>query len=198
MAKIAMPVGEGFEDSELSVPCERLKDAGHEVVTIGLERGERLWGKNGETMATVARAVDEVDPTTFDALVIPGGQSPDHLRIEPSIVAFVRRFAETNKPLAAICHGPQLLIEAEVVEGRELTSWPSVRKDLENAGARWIDRAVVEDGNLITSRCPDDLDEFCDAILARLPLTVGRPRVEEGIGEAHVETIGKPHAEMIG
>ncbi len=198
MAKIAMPIGEGFEDSEFSVPCECLKEAGHEVVTIGVERGERLWGKNGESMATVDRAADEVDPTTFDALVIPGGQSPDHLRIEPSIVGFVRRFAETNKPLAAICHGPQLLIEAEVVEGRELTSWASVRKDLENAGARWIDRAVVEDGNLITSRSPDDLDAFCDAILARLPLRVGAPRSEETIGDAHTDAIGKPHVEMIG
>lgn len=185
MAKIAMPIGEGFEDSEFSEPFERLKDAGHEVVTIGLERGERLWGKHGEAMATVDRVPDDADPTTFDALVIPGGQSPDHLRIEPSIVGFVRRFAETGKPLAAICHGPQLLIEAEVVEGRELTSWPSVRKDLENAGARWVDRAVVEDGNLITSRCPDDLDAFCDAILARLPLRVGTPRTEEAIGKAH-------------
>jgi len=182
MAKIAMPVGEGFEDSEFSKPCERLKEAGHEVVTVGVERGERIWGKQGQVMATVDHTPDEVDPTSFDALVIPGGQSPDHLRIEPAIVSFVRRFAETNKPLAAICHGPQLLIEAEVVEGRDVTSWPSVRKDLENAGARWIDRPVVEDGNLITSRRPDDLDAFCDAILARLPLMIGRPHPQEMVG----------------
>jgi protease I len=171
MAKIAMLLGEGFEDSEFSEPCARLKEAGHEVVTVGLERGKRIRGKHGRAMATIDCTPDDVDPTTFDALVIPGGQSPDHLRTEPSMVSFVRRFAETDKPLAAICHGPQLLIEAEVVEGRDVTSWRSVRKDLENAGAHWIDRAVVEDGNLITSRCPDDLDEFCAAILARLPLT---------------------------
>jgi protease I len=177
-----MPVGEGFEDSELSEPIDRFREAGHEVVTVGLHRGERIWGKQGEFMATVDQGPKDVDPTAFDALVIPGGYSPDHLRIAPAMVAFVRRFAETNKPLAAICHGPQLLIEAELVEGRELTSWPSVRKDLENAGARWIDRAVVEDGNLITSRCPDDLDAFCTAILARLPLTIGKPHPQEMIG----------------
>lgn len=180
MAKIAMPVGEGFEDSELSEPCERLKEAGHEVVTIGRERGERLWGKRGETMATIDAVASEVDPTQFDAVVIPGGHSPDQLRMDAGIVSFVRRFAESGKPVAAICHGPQLLIEAEVVEGRELTSWPSVRKDLENAGAKWIDRPVVEDGNLITSRGPDDLDPFCEAILHRLPVRIGK--AHEAIG----------------
>ena len=182
MARIAMLVGEGFEDSELSEPLERLKAAGHEVVTIGGERGVRISGKQGIAMVTVDLVPEEVDPATIDAVVIPGGHSPDHLRTNPAIVSFVRRFAETNKPLAAICHGPQLLIEAEVVEGRELTSWPSVRKDLENAGARWVDRAVVEDGNLITSRRPDDLDAFCDAILARLPLTIGKAHPREMIG----------------
>lgn len=173
MAKIGMPVGEGFEDSEFSEPCERLREAGHEVIVVGLERGARLWGKRGKAMATIDRVPDEVDPNELDAIVIPGGHSPDELRTNAGIVALVRRFAETNKPIAAICHGPQLLIEADLVEGREVTSWPSVRKDLENAGARWIDRAVVEDGNLITSRKPDDLDAFCQAILNRLPVTIG-------------------------
>ncbi len=178
MAKVAMPIGEGFEDSEFSEPYERLKDAGHEVVTIGAERGARIWGKNGKAMATIDHIPDDLSPDDIDALVIPGGQSPDHLRTNQSIVAFVRHFAENNKPIAAICHGPQLLIEAEVVEGRELTSWPSVRKDLENAGAQWRDREVVEDGNLITSRRPEDLDAFCEAILARLPLAIGNPHAE--------------------
>jgi protease I len=182
MAKVAMPVGEGFEDSELSRPCESLKEAGHEVVILGVERGARVWGKNGKTMATIDATPDQLDPATFDALVIPGGQSPDHLRIHPSMVSFVRRFGESNKTIAAICHGPQLLIEADLVEGREVTSWPSVRKDLENAGARWVDRAVVEDDNLITSRRPEDLDAFCAAILARLPLAIGRPHAQEMIG----------------
>jgi protease I len=181
MATIAMPVGEGFEDDEFSEPFEKLQRAGHEVVTFGVERGERIWGKRGKAMVTIEHIPDDLDPGTVDALVIPGGYSPDHLRMNQSIVSFVHRFVESGKPVAAICHGPQLLIEAEVVEGRELTSWPSVRKDLENAGAHWVNREVVEDGNLITSRGPDDLDAFCTAILERLPVT-----------------IGKPHSEMIG
>jgi protease I len=182
MAKIAMPVGEGFEDSEFSEPCERLKKVGHEVVTLGVERGERLWGKRGEAMATIDAIPDDVDPGEFDALVIPGGYSPDHLRTSQGIVAFVKRFAESGKLVAAICHGPQLLIEAEVVAGRELTSWPSIRKDLENADAKWVDREVVEDGNLVTSRGPDDLEAFCDAILDRLPLKIGQAHVSAPIG----------------
>ena len=182
MAKVAMPVGEGFEDSEFSRPLESLKAAGHEVVTLGVERGERVWGKNGKVMATIDAIPDDLDPAMFDALVIPGGQSPDHLRTNQSIVSFVRRFAESNKTVAAICHGPQLLIEADLVEGRQVTSWPSVRKDLENAGAQWVDRAVVEDGNIITSRRPEDLDAFCAAILARLPLAIGRAHAQEMIG----------------
>jgi protease I len=168
MAKVVMPIGEGFEDSEFSEPCERLREAGHEVVTVGAERGARIWGKKGKAMATVEHIPGDLSVDEVDAVVIPGGQSPDHLRTNRAIVAFVRRFGESNKPIAAICHGPQLLIEAELVEGRELTSWPSVRKDLENAGARWLDREVVEDGNLITSRKPDDVPAFADAILRAL------------------------------
>src|SRR5690606_13048804 len=103
-----------------------------------------------------------------DALVVPGGYSPDHLRTSRSVVEFVRRFAQTGRPIAAVCHGPQLLIEAELVAGREMTSWPSVRKDLENAGARWRDAEVVVDGNLIASRKPEDLEAFCNAVLERL------------------------------
>jgi protease I len=182
MAKIAMPVGEGFEDSEFREPCERLKEVGHEVVTIGAERGERLWGKRGETMATIDAIPDDVDPAQFDALVIPGGHSPDQLRTNQGIVSFVRRFCDSGKLVAAICHGPQLLIEADAVAGRELTSWPSIRKDLENADAHWVDREVVEDGNLITSRGPDDLDAFCEAILERLPLRIGQAHASAPIG----------------
>lgn len=182
MARIVMPIGAGFEDSEFREPCERLKRVGHEVVTIGVERGERLWGKRGEAMATIDAAPDDVDPSDFDALVIPGGYSPDHLRTSRSVVAFVRRFAESGKLVAAICHGPQLLIEAEVVAGHELTSAPAIRKDLENADAQWVDRAVVEDGNLVTSRGPDDLGAFCDAILERLPLRIGQAHASAPIG----------------
>jgi len=106
--------------------------------------------------------------------VIPGGYSADHLRLDAGVVAFVADFNATGKPVAAICHGPQLLIEAEVVEGHTLTSWPSIRKDLINAGAKWVDREAVVDGNLITSRKPADLDAFCDEILSRLHATEPR------------------------
>ena len=168
MARVAMPVGEDFEDAELTEPRTALTEAGHQVVMIGTRKGQRVHGKRGEATAAIDCAAADVDPEDFDALVIPGGYSPDHLRTDKAVVDFVRRFAASEKPLAAICHGPQLLIEADVLAGREVTSWPSVRTDVENAGARWIDRAVVEDANFITSRGPDDLPEFCNAILQRL------------------------------
>jgi len=168
MARIAMPVAADFEDSELTVPKQRLEAAGHEVVLIGPRQGETVEGKRGEAIVQIDAAVADVEPGSFDAVVIPGGYSPDHLRTDPQVVAFVRRFADLGRPLAAICHGPQLLIEADVVRGRTLTSWPSVRTDLIHAGAEWVDRAVVEDQNLITSRKPDDLEEFSKAILQRL------------------------------
>jgi protease I len=168
MARVAMPVGEDFEDVELTQPRTALTAAGHQVVMIGTRKGERVHGKRGQATTAIDCTAADVDPDEFDALVIPGGYSPDHLRTDKDMVAFVRRFAATDKPVAAICHGPQLLIEADAVEGREVTSWPSVRTDLENAGARWVDRAVVEDDNLITSRGPDDLPAFCEAILQRL------------------------------
>ena len=168
MARIAMPVGPDFEDAELTVPRERLRAAGHDVTLIGTEAGRRVSGKRGKTEVTIDVSGADADPGAFDALVIPGGYSPDHLRTDRGVVAFVRRFCESGKPVAAVCHGPQLLIEAEAVNGRTLTSWPSVRKDLENAGARWVDREVVEDGSLITSRKPEDLEAFSAALLRRL------------------------------
>lgn len=172
MARIAMPLGEGFEDSEFTVPFDRFHNMGHQVTITGPKAGQVVVGKKGQASARVDRAARDLSPDDFDALVIPGGYSPDHLRTDPDVVRFVREFFETGKAVAAICHGPQLLIEAEVVEGRKLTSWPSVRKDLENAGASWLDCEVVCDGNLITSRKPADLDAFSSAVLKRLE---GRP-----------------------
>ena len=166
--RIAMPVAGDYEDSELTVPLERLREAGHEVVLVGLKEGEELSGKRGQASVTTELAVRHADAARFDALVIPGGYSPDRLRTDRDMVDFVRSFGADEKPIAAVCHGPQLLIEAELVEGRRMTSWPSVRKDLENAGAEWVDREVVVDGNLVTSRKPEDLGAFCDAFLEQL------------------------------
>jgi protease I len=164
MARIAIIVGEGFEDSEFLVPYDRLKKAGHEVDVMGIEAGAEIKGKRGRSMAHVDIAAHAAYPDHYDALIIPGGFSPDRLRTNSDVVAFVQGFANSGKPLAAICHGPQLLIEAEAVKGKTLTSWPSVKTDLLNAGAMWIDQDVVVDNNLITSRKPADLDAFTAAI----------------------------------
>jgi len=168
MATVAMPLADGFEDSEFTLPWDRLRQAGHRVVVYGPEADVTVEGKRGRSSTTTERAARDLELDAIDALVIPGGHSPDRLRTDPEVVDTVRRAMAADKPVAAICHGPQLLIEAEVVEGRTLTSWPSVRKDLENAGAHWVDRELVEDGNLISSRKPDDLEAFCRAVLDRL------------------------------
>jgi protease I len=168
VARVAIIVEEGFEDAELRVPYDRLRRAGHEVVVVGREAGKTLAGQRREAEITTARSIREAAARDFDALVIPGGRSPDELRLDPLMVDFTRQMVETGKPVAAICHAGSLLIEAEVVDDRTLTSWPSIRTDLVNAGARWIDEPVVEDGNLITSRRPDDLEAFSDAALRQL------------------------------
>ena len=168
MAKVAIPVGPDFEDSEFTVAYDRLREAGHDVTVFGSKAGEVLEGKRGQATARVEKSAGALEPASFDALVIPGGHSPDKLRMDDDVVSFVKQFVESGKPIAAVCHGPQLLIEAEAVRGRTVTSWPSVRKDLENAGAHWKDAEVVQDGNLITSRKPEDMDAFCSAILDKI------------------------------
>ncbi len=167
MSRIAALLADGFEDSEFTVPRDRLRAAGHQVVVLGKEPGT-IEGKRGDARVEVEGRAGDASPDDFDALLLPGGWSPDHLRTDEGTVEFVRQFASTGKPLAAICHGPQLLIEADAVRGRTMTSWPSVRTDLRNAGAEWLDEEVVQDGSLITSRKPDDLDAFCSAFLEQL------------------------------
>ena len=162
--QIAFVLENDFEDVEFTRPYDDLRDAGHETTVIGTEAGKELTGKKGDASVTTGAAIDQVSVDDFDALVIPGGYSPDKLRLNDAMVKFTRSFVESGKPVAAICHAGQLLTEAGVVEGKRLTSWPSVRTELELAGADWVDEEVVVDGNLITSRNPDDLDAFVRTI----------------------------------
>lgn len=164
--RIACVLGSGFEDSEFRVPYDRFRAAGHEVTVIGLKAGELIEGKLGREQIRAERAIDDVTPDSFDALFIPGGQSPDHLRIDPRMVDFVRGFRD--RPIFAICHGPQLLITADMVRGRTMTAWPTIQIDLRNAGAKVVDREVVVDDNLVTSRRPQDLGAFVRESLSLL------------------------------
>jgi protease I len=178
MARIMFIVDSDFEDSEFRVPYDRVKQAGHEAVIVGVEAGKQLKGKKGKESITAERAAADVSADGFDALVIPGGYSPDHLRMDADMVDLVREFFHADKPVAAICHAGWMLAEAGVAEGRTVTSWPSIRTDLLNAGASWVDREVVEDGNLITSRKPDDLKAFCEALLRQIDQGTA-PRLEQ-------------------
>lgn len=168
MARVAFVLADDFEDSEFTVPRDRLQDAGHEAVVFGSQAGVTLEGKRGRASARTDAALSEASPDDLDALVIPGGYSPDKLRLNDDAVGFTRQMMDADKPVAAICHAGQLLAQAEVVDGRKMTSWPSVRMELELAGANWVDEEVVVDGNLVTSRRPDDLDAFCGALLDKL------------------------------
>ena len=171
MAKVAFIMDNVFEDSEFRVPYDRVKEAGHEPVIIGLEKGKELKGKKGKEKVTTDASIDEVSPRDFDALVIPGGYSPDLIRTNEKMVSFVRSLYEGQKPVAAICHAGWLLAEADIAKGKTLTSWPSIKTDLVNAGANWVDQEVVEDGNLITSRKPDDLEAFTKTLLSQIEQT---------------------------
>jgi protease I len=168
MARVAFIVDDMFEDAEFRVPFDRLRQAGHEVVVVGREEGKRLEGEHKKEHVTTAHAVHDVTADEFDALVIPGGYSPDHLRLDPRMADFTRQIFEAGKPVAAVCHAGSMLVEAGIVDDRTVTSWPSIKTDLLNAGAHWVDEPVVEDGTLITSRKPDDLTVFSDAILRQL------------------------------
>jgi protease I len=141
---------------------------GHETTIVGLQRGAEIKGKHRREAIRADASIEDVSSSDFDALVIPGGSSPDNLRVSRPMVDLVRYMVELEKPVAVIGHGPSLLADANVLEGRTVTSWPSIKTDLVNAGASWVDRPVVEDGNLITSRRPRDLQSFLDALLEHL------------------------------
>ncbi|HST44631.1 MAG TPA: type 1 glutamine amidotransferase domain-containing protein [Luteimonas sp.] len=172
MAKrIAILATDGYEQSELVGPRDRLLEAGFEFDIVSPESGEirgwkdKDWGDAVHVDVVLADASADV----YDALVLPGGViNPDKLRMDKVAVAFVSAFDQAGKPLAAICHGPWLLVESGAAKGRDVTSWPSVRTDLENAGARWQDAEVVTDGHVITSRKPDDVPAFSQAVIDAL------------------------------
>lgn len=161
--KVAILATDGFEQVELEKPREALEQAGAKTEIVSPKSGTIKGWKFTEwgDPFTVDRTLDNADPSDYDALLLPGGQmNPDHLRTEKKAIDFVRAFATTGKPIAAICHGPVTLIEADAVKGRTLTSFPSIRTDLENAGAIWVDEEVVTDNGLLTSRKPDDVPAF--------------------------------------
>ncbi|SDS20137.1 protease I [Friedmanniella luteola] len=167
---------EGIERAELVEPWAAVTDAGHEAVLLSPASGEVQLFEHLDAADTQAvdLTVGEAAVGDFDALVLPGGvANPDALRTDAAAVAFVREFAESGKAVAAICHAPWTLIEADVVRGKQLTSWPSLQTDLRNAGASWVDEKVVVDGNLITSRNPDDIPAFNNALLEALHHGVG-------------------------
>lgn len=159
--KIAVVLDNYFEDVEYISPVEALKNEGHDITVIGKETGT-VKGKSEDTEVTVDRAISDIKPEDFDALLIPGGFSPDMLRgdEEGRFGEFTKHFVQNEKPVFAICHGPQLLIDTDLLKGKKLTSFLSVRKDLENAGATVVDESVVVSDNIVTSRTPDDLEDF--------------------------------------
>lgn len=161
--KIAVLATDGFEESELKEPVAALRHEGAEVVIVSPGHGSIAgWSKGNWARAiSVDVKLENAEAKDFDALLLPGGViNPDRLRLEPKAVEFVKEFFDDYKTVAAICHGPQLLIEADAVRGKIVTSWPSLKTDLKNAGAEWVDEPVVEDGNLVTSRKPSDIPAF--------------------------------------
>ena len=158
--RIACLLDSDFEDSEFKQPYDAFQRTGHRVTLIGLEAGKELKGKKGQVTTKAEVGIDQVKPEQFDALFIPGGYSPDHLRVNPEAVAFTKAFFDAQKPVLAICHGPQLLMTARVVKGRKLTAWQTIQDDLKQVGADVVDQEVVVDRNLITSRKPADIPAF--------------------------------------
>jgi protease I len=166
--KVAILATDGFEQVELTEPRKALEQAGAKTFVISPKAGEIKGWKFTEWGDTIKvdKALEDANPNEFDGLVLPGGViNPDHLRMDPKAVNFVRQFIATGKTVAAICHGPWTLIEAGALKGKTVTSWPSLKTDLKNAGANWVDQEVVNDGQFIFSRKPDDIPAFSQAII---------------------------------
>jgi protease I len=166
--RVAILVEDGFEDRELLGPLEALRQAGAAVTLVGASAGAEYRGKRGTAVVTADIAAGAARMLDFDALIVPGGYAPDRMRMRHAMVDLAREAMSSGKPVAAICHGPQLLISADALRGRTLTCWPSIAVDVKNAGGLYVDRPVVEDGNLITSRKPEDVPAFADAIIRAL------------------------------
>ncbi len=164
--RVAMVLAPNFEDVEATEPKDALEKAGAAVTVIGIEKGQ-IQGKKGAALEAT-ETFDTVSPDDFDMLVIPGGGSPENLRINDAAVAFTKQFVESGKPVGSICHGPQLLISAGVVEGRTVTSVNKIRDDIRNAKGNYVDEELAIDGNLITSRVPKDLPAFNGALVSAL------------------------------
>ena len=163
--RIAILAEQDFEDVELMEPLKAMKEAGAQIFIVGSGSQTSYQGKRGKATIKVDIDADKVRAEDFDAVIIPGGYAPDKMRLHQPMIDLVRKAHDLGKVIAAVCHGPQLLISAGIVSGRRLTSWPSVAIDLKNAGAIWVDEPLVKDGNIITSRRPSDLPVFNRAII---------------------------------
>lgn len=183
-ARILIIATDGFEEWELFGPRQILQQRGAEVVLASLKRDPiqaTIHDDPGKTIRPDL-TVDEVNPDDFDALILPGGvRNPDQLRLHGRVIELIRAFADQDKPIGAICHGPWLLVEADLLRGRTATSWPSIRTDLRNAGANVVDEAAVTDGKIVTSRNPDDVEAFTAALVDLIELA------------PEVTTIDHPH-----
>ena len=166
--RVALLVEDEYDHRELSGPLDALRQSGADVTIVGPVAGTEYHAKRGEGSVVSALAAGAAKIQDFDGVVIPGGHAPDRMRMRHAMVDLVRDAMEGGKPVAAICHGPSVLISAGVLRGRTLTCWPSIAIDVKNAGGLYVDKPVVEDGNLITSRKPDDVPVFCDAIIRAL------------------------------
>jgi protease I len=168
MKRIAVLITDLFEDVEYAEPAEAFRKAGHTVVTVSLTKGATVTGKTLHSRVRIDQAVKDVAVRDYDALFIPGGYSPDLLRVDPAAVELVRSFVLSGKPVLGICHAAQLLITARVLQGRRTTGYVSIIQDIKNAGAEYVDAEVVEDGNLLFSRNPNDIPAFISASLRKL------------------------------
>lgn len=192
--RVAFLFTEGVEEVELTEPLEAVREAGGEVTLVSLEKGEVQMFNHLDKGDTIEAdlAVSEARADDFDGLVLPGGvANPDLLRSDEDAVSFVRSFFEQHKPVGAICHGPWTLVEADVVRGRTLTSWPSLRTDLRNAGANWVDEEVHVDNGLVSSRNPDDLPAFCAKVIEEI--SEGKHRGQTAESEAAVPGAAATH-----